>query len=363
MKLSEFDFILPKDLIAKYPEYPRGNSRLLHLNHDLEVEDHKFEQITQLFKEGDLLVLNDTKVIPAYLEGKITNSEGLQKDIVVYLNHNLGEDSWFAFTKPAKLAEIGRTIEFRDGLCATITSKDAENQEVVLQFNINSSQLFSKICEVGEMPIPPYFKRKPQESDKTDYQTVFAKDYGSVAAPTAGLHFNCEMLQKIKSKKVDIAHVTLHVGTGTFLPIKTEDVDKHKMHSERFSISKEVADTINQKKKEGRRIICVGTTSLRTLEAATDQDGIIHSQSGATNIFIKPGYKFKIVDCLITNFHTPKSTLFMLVCAFSGTATMKDAYAHAIQRRYRFFSYGDACWLNKAKQGCNANSEIDIPES
>ena len=348
MKLSEFDFVLPKNLIAKYPQYPRGNSKLLHLNRNAEIKDLNFKQIIDLFEEGDLLVLNDTKVIPAYLDGVVANSKDVHKGVIIYLNKHLGAGDWLAFAKPGKLAQIGQTIEFKDGLNAVIIDKNIETQEVTLQFSISDFSLFDKICDIGEMPIPPYFKRKPEESDKIDYQTVFAKDYGSVAAPTAGLHFDDELLQKIKDKKVNVTHVTLHVGIGTFLPVKTENINEHKMHSERFSISQTTADMINQKKKDGKRVICVGTTSLRTLEAAASaENGTIKPQSNETTIFIRPGYKFKVVDCLITNFHTPKSTLFMLVCAFSGINNMNAAYAHAIQEEYRFFSYGDACWLDK----------------
>ncbi|WPX97124.1 tRNA preQ1(34) S-adenosylmethionine ribosyltransferase-isomerase QueA [Candidatus Bandiella euplotis] len=347
MKLSDFDFALPQSAIAKYPKNPRGSSKLLHLNHQSKIQDYNFQQITSLFQKGDALVLNNTKVIPAYLEGIIAKHCGDKKEVIVYLSKDLGDGKWLGFIKPGKLAKIGEEIVFQDQLLATLIDKDVNTGEVRFEFNINDAALLTTICNIGKMPIPPYFKRKPELSDKVDYQTIFAKYYGSVAAPTAGLHFNEEILQELKNKGVEITYVTLHVGTGTFLPVKTNNITEHKMHCEKFLISQGTADLINQKKKENRRIICVGTTSLRALEAAANSKGILTPQISETDIFITPGYKFKVADALITNFHMPKSTLFMLVCAFSGIDSVKNAYAYAIKHNYRFFSYGDACWLDR----------------
>ena len=350
MRLSEFDFSLPKNLIAKYPKNPRGSSKLLHLSSTAQICDYKFCQITNLFKKGDLLILNDTKVIPVYFEGAVRITQNLQKEVSIYLNRELNDNQWIAFAKPSKLLKVGQVISFENDLLATVIDKNVGTGEVTLLFNTSGLELFNKICNAGKMPIPPYLKRKPETSDETDYQTVFAKNYGSVAAPTAGLHFNQEILQRIKREKVDVTYITLHVGAGTFLPVKTENIEDHKMHYENFLIPYETADIINQKKKEGRRIICVGTTTLRALEASADENALIKPQTSRTNIFIKPGYKFKIADSLITNFHTPKSTLFMLVCAFSGIRNIKRAYDYAIKKKYRFFSYGDSCWLDKTRR-------------
>jgi S-adenosylmethionine:tRNA ribosyltransferase-isomerase len=348
MKLSEFDFFLPKELIAKHPKIPRSSSKLLHLSTTHAIRDYNFQEIIDLFRAGDLLVLNDTKVIPAYLNGSTLNTEKVEKHIVIYLNKKLCNNTWRVFAKPGKLINIGKKINFSKGLEAVVIEKNVNSGEVTLLFNMSGVELFHMICNIGKMPIPPYFKRKPEESDNINYQTVFAKNYTSVAAPTAGLHFDNELLQKIKDKGVDIAYITLHIGSGTFMPVKVENISDHKMHYEEFSISHETANLINQKKEAKQRIICVGTTSLRSLEAAANVDGIISPhQMTETNIFITPGYKFKATDVLITNFHTPKSTLFMLVCAFSGMQNIKNAYQHAIQKGYRFFSYGDACWLDK----------------
>ncbi|WHA04827.1 tRNA preQ1(34) S-adenosylmethionine ribosyltransferase-isomerase QueA [Candidatus Bandiella numerosa] len=346
MKLSEFDFDLPKNLIAKYPKYPRGSSKLLYLNGNSKIYDYEFAGILKLFRKGDLLVLNNSKVIPAYLVGQIHNPLDIVKDIIVYLNKEVDSDKWVVFAKPGKFIEIDRKIIFKNDLVATVFKK-LDSGEVILKFNYSGPGLFGKICDIGKMPIPPYFKREPEESDVCDYQTVFAKDFGSVAAPTAGLHFSSEIIEEIKNMGVKIAYIRLDVGAGTFLPVKSESIHNHKMHSERFIISEQTAEVVNQTKREGNRVICVGTTSLRALESSCDDKGLIIQQNGETDIFITPGYKFKIADCLITNFHTPKSTLLMLVSAFSGIYNIKKAYKHAIDNEYRFFSYGDVCWLDK----------------
>lgn len=337
MELSEFDFFLPKELIAKYPKNPRGSSKLLYLSNTSQIHDYEFYQIIDLFKEGDLLVLNDTKVIPAYLEGIVKSAKGLQQEIIIYLNNNPVDSQWVVFAKPGKLLKIGQLVKFKDNLSATVIDKDVNIGEITLEFSISGTELLDKIYHIGKMPIPPYLKRKPENLDKVDYQTVFAENDGSVAAPTAALHFNQEILQKIRNKKVDIAYVTLHIGAGTFLPVKTKNIDEHKMHYESFSIPYRTASLINKKKKEGKRIICVGTTTLRTLETVANKNVIIKPGAGKTNLFIKPGYNFKIVDVLITNFHTPKSTLFMLVCAFSGIQNIKRVYDHAIKKISFFF--------------------------
>lgn len=355
MQLSEFEFELPKNLIAKHPIYPRGNSKLLYLNENAEIFDYKFPEIINLFKKGDLLIFNNSKVIPAYLIGKISNSLNILKEVVVYLNRETTTDEWIAFAKPKKLLSLNKEIIFANNLIGKVV-KILNSGEIVLKFNYNNPILLNKICNIGMMPIPPYLKRKPEKADNQDYQTVFAKEYGSVAAPTAGLHFTNNLLDKIKNIGVKINFIRLDVGSGTFLPVKSENILEHNMHSEKFFISQETAEAINKTKRDGNRVICVGTTTLRAIESSSDNNGLIQYQNSETNIFITPGYQFKVVDCLITNFHTPKSTLLMLISAFCGINNIKLAYTHAIKNNYRFFSYGDACWLDKIKNNRTTNS-------
>ncbi len=347
MQLSEFDFHLPAELIAQQPAARRDDSRLLYVGADGSLQDKNMRDLPELLQSGDVLVFNDTKVIPARLIGK-------RGDAVVEITlHKYSGGVWEAFAKRSKRLKTGDEIIFAHDFSALVADKYQDGR-VILQFNTKyQKDLFEKLHIYGHMPLPPYIKRNcgakddicQQEIDKERYQTIYANRSGAVAAPTAGLHFTHEIMNALKERNIDIVFVTLHVGGGTFLPVKTEDISKHKMHSEWFEITTETADFINKARKNGRRIIAVGTTSLRSMETASNKDGVLQAIAGETDIFITPGYKFKTVDMLITNFHLPKSTLFMLVSAFSGLDVMRAAYQHAIERQYRFFSYGDACLL------------------
>ncbi len=339
MRVDDFDFTLPDDLIADRPVTPREAARMLVVKHDL--EDHLVGELPEFLTDKDVLVFNDTKVIPARLKGMRRTAK-----VEVTLHKNVSADSWHAFAKPAKKLKPGDLIQFSDDFSALVSQK-LEGGEVVLSFNAAGPVLMEKLMQYGEIPLPPYIGsiRAVDEQDKSDYQTIFAKDEGAVAAPTAGLHFTPELLDKIKKRGVTCVATTLHVGAGTFLPVKVDDTDDHKMHAEFGIISPEVAEIINACKARGGRVISVGTTSLRLLESAVDDAGQIHPFRGETAIFITPGYQFKAVDVLMTNFHLPKSTLFMLVSAFSGFDVMKSAYDHAIRSKYRFYSYGDTSLL------------------
>ena len=351
MKIDIFDFELPKELIAAQPANPRDTSRLLDLSEESCISDRYFYNLPELLHEGDVLVFNDTKVIPARLYG--ARGEAL---VEVTLYHPVDGISWWSFIKNSKRLKSGDIIRFytseisaeKSDFTAMVLEKK-EDDGVLISFNCNPAELGHKLELYGFMPLPPYIKRdKPQPglwnkfNDKENYQTVYAKHEGAVAAPTAGLHFTPDILEKIRDKGVEEVYLTLHVGAGTFLPVKTEDTKDHKMHAEYGIITPDTVDVINRAKKEGRRVIAVGTTSLRLLESAADNQGILHPFNGETDIFITPGYKFKIIDMIITNFHLPKSTLFMLICAIAGTERMKEAYAHAIKEKYRFYSYGDS---------------------
>lgn len=322
MKISDFDFELPEELIAHYPVHPRDSSKLLIID---TLEQKSFSDLPSLLQEGDLLVFNNSKVIPARLFGK----KGEAK-IEFLLLRKLENGNWKSFAKPGKKLKPGDIVMFEKGLSCIIVEK-YESGEIEIKFNDDSL-----IKDIGHMPLPPYIKREDEKKDRETYQTVYAKPEGSVAAPTAGLHFTPELLEKIPNK----AFVTLHVGAGTFQPVKTENIDDHKMHSEWYEISKETEEKI----KAAKRVIAVGTTSLRVLEASGGKSG-----SGETDIFIKPGYKFKVVDALVTNFHLPKSTLFILTCALAGSEKMKAAYSYAIKNKLRFFSYGDACFITASE--------------
>lgn len=338
MRLSDFDFELPEDLIAQKPAEPRDNARLLHVRPEL--ADYHIPNLPDLLHPGDLLVFNNTQVIPARLQGKRGEAK-----VEITLHRNAGE-YWEAFAKPGRRLKAGDHIVFAAGFTAEVIAKQEEGT-VLLSFSDNSN-LTANLQRYGQMPLPPYIKRKEKrEADFQDYQTIFAQNAGAVAAPTAGLHFTDNLMAALQAKGIAHCTLTLHVGAGTFLPVKTEDISQHKMHYEWIEISPQTAQAITQAKREGRRIVAVGTTSLRSLEAVAAEDGSLQSFQGETNIFITPGYRFKCVDALITNFHLPKSTLFMLVSAFAGLEAMKQAYAHAIAQRYRFFSYGDACLLEK----------------
>ena len=337
---SDFYFDLPEELIAQDPLEDRTSSRLLVLDKSTgDVEHHIFRDIVGYLKEGDCLVLNNTKVIPARLMGE---REGTGAGIEVLLLKRKENDVWETLVKPGKKAKPGTKIIFGDGLLTGEVIEVVEEGNRLIKFSYEG--IFEEILDkLGQMPLPPYITH--QLKDKNRYQTVYAKHEGSAAAPTAGLHFTTALLEEIKAKGVEVAYVTLHVGLGTFRPVKVDNVLEHHMHSEFYMIEKEEADKINRAKAAGHRIISVGTTSCRTLESATGEDGILKATSGWTDIFIYPGYKFKMIDALITNFHLPESTLLMLVSALAGKDKVMKAYEIAISERYRFFSFGDACFI------------------
>jgi S-adenosylmethionine:tRNA ribosyltransferase-isomerase len=350
MKTALFDFELPESLIAEAPANPRDSARMLVVQEG-ELQDRIVRELPSFLRAGDIMVFNDTKVIPARLIGK----RGLGK-IEVLLHKQLpapqglvkADNAWKCFAKPAKRLKQGDRLDFSENFYAVVGDKHEDGQ-VTLYFNAVGREFYRLLEQYGHMPLPPYIerKRKASKRDNTSYQTIYAKHAGSVAAPTAGLHFTPELLAAIDAIGVKRVHVTLHVGGGTFLPVKTEDTADHIMHSEYAEISAEVAAQINATKAAGGRVIAVGTTSLRTLESAATGQGELQSFAAETSIFITPGYRFKLVDVLVTNFHLPCSTLFMLVSAFSGLEQMRQAYHHAIEQRYRFYSYGDTCLLHK----------------
>lgn len=337
MKTSDFYFDLPQELIAQDPLSDRSASRLLHLDKKTgEIEHTNFKHIIEYLQPGDCLVINDTRVIPARLYGR---KVGTDARIEILLLKRREKDVWETLVKPGKKAKPGTRISFGEGLLEGEVMDVVEEGNRLIRFTYEG--IFEEILDqLGEMPLPPYITHKLQ--DKERYQTVYAVHEGSAAAPTAGLHFTKELLRQIEEKGVRIAHVTLHVGLGTFRPVKVEDVTSHHMHSEFYVVEEEMADLINRTHKEGKRVIAVGTTSCRTLEAASDANGILHGGSGWTDIFIYPGYTFHIVDALITNFHLPESTLLMLVSALAGREHILVAYEEAVKERYRFFSFGDA---------------------
>ncbi len=337
MNVKDFDFYLPEELIAQDPLEKRDNSKLLVLNKETgEMKHTIFHHIIDELEEGDCLVVNNTKVIPARLFG---NKVGTDAKIEVLLLKRMENDTWEVLVKPGKKAKIGAEISFGDGRLKAKVVDIVEEGNRLIQFSYDG--IFEEILdELGQMPLPPYITH--QLKDKNRYQTVYAKHEGSAAAPTAGLHFTEELMEKIKEKGVNIAYVTLHVGLGTFRPVKVENVLEHHMHSEFYMIEEEQAKVINETKKKGKRVIAVGTTSCRTLESATTEDGVLKATSGWTDIFIYPGYKFKMIDGLITNFHLPQSTLLMLVSALAGREHILEAYNTAVEEKYRFFSFGDA---------------------
>lgn len=350
MKTSDFYYDLPQELIAQDPLEDRSSSRLMVLNRITGEYEHRiFKDITEYLKEGDCLILNNTKVIPARLIGEKVSSmtESLDENrrgakIELLLLKRKENDVWETLVKPGKKAKPGTKITFGDGILMGEILDVVDEGNRLVKFTYEG--IFEEILDrLGEMPLPPYITRKL--NDKNRYQTVYAKYEGSAAAPTAGLHFTQELLDKIKSMGVNIAYVTLHVGLGTFRPVKVEDVTMHHMHSEYYQIMQEEADKVNTAKKNGGRIICVGTTSCRTVESSCDENGYLKAGSGETSIFIYPGYRFKIMDGLITNFHLPESTLLMLVSAFAGRENILKAYNEAVAKRYRFFSFGDAMFI------------------
>ena len=340
MDVKDFYYDLPQELIAQDPLEDRSASRLLVLDKETgEVEHRVFKDILSYLKAGDCLVINDTKVIPARLIG---SREGTNAKIEVLLLKRRENDIWETLVKPGKKAKPGTVICFGDGLLKGTVIDVVEEGNRLIQFSYDG--IFEEILDrLGQMPLPPYITHQLQ--DKNRYQTVYAKHEGSAAAPTAGLHFTKELLQEIEDKGVKLAHVTLHVGLGTFRPVKVENVLDHHMHSEFYMVEESEAEKINQTKRDGGRVICVGTTSCRTIESASDENGILKAGSGWTDIFIYPGYQFKILDCLITNFHLPESTLVMLVSALAGREHVLAAYEEAVKERYRFFSFGDAMFI------------------
>ena len=340
MNVKDFYFDLPQELIAQDPLEDRASSRLLVLDRETgEVTHRKFRDILGYLNPGDCLVINDTKVIPARLIG---SREGTNAKIEVLLLKRRENDIWETLVKPGKKAKPGTVIHFGDGLLKGTVIDVVEEGNRLIQFSYDG--IFEEILDrLGQMPLPPYITHQLQ--DKNRYQTVYAKHEGSAAAPTAGLHFTKELLQEIEDKGVKLAHVTLHVGLGTFRPVKVENVLDHHMHSEFYMVEESEAEKINQTKRDGGRVICVGTTSCRTIESASDENGILKAGSGWTDIFIYPGYQFKILDCLITNFHLPESTLLMLVSALAGKEHIMAAYEEAVKERYRFFSFGDAMMI------------------
>ncbi len=345
MKTDIFMFDMPEGLIADRPAEPRDSARLMHILPDGHVEDGYITDLVHWLKPNDVLLFNDTKVIPARLYGM----RGKAKiELTLFKQETLSD--WVTLIKNARRLKAGDRIEFAPDFWATVLHK-TESGSVVVRFNRSGSDLMAALHLFGVMPLPPYIKRKRGglASDKADYQTIYACHEGAVAAPTAGLHFTEDLFHQLDEKGVERLFVTLHVGGGTFLPVKVDDTDNHKMHAEFGVLTQETAEKINAARRQGRRIVTVGTTSLRLLESATDDDGIVHPFEGETSIFITPGYRFKAVDALFTNFHLSGSTLFMLVCAFAGIDVMKQAYRYAIENRYRFFSYGDACLIEKPK--------------
>jgi len=359
MRVDRFDFELPQSSIALRPVGGRASSRLLCVDPGGSpvLSDHIFRDLSSLLREGDLLVANDTRVIPARLRG-VRIAERGSANIEITLHMRLAPSRWCAFARPAKRLQVGDRIRFSGaGAVCLAGNLDAgveargEGGEVTLAFDFSGSVLDDAIAAAGEMPLPPYIaaKRAIDARDETDYQTVYAAKDGAVAAPTAGLHFTPELIADLEQRGIGIGYLTLHVGAGTFLPVKADDTADHKMHSEWGEIDRHLADRINTTRAAGGRIVAVGTTSLRLIESATHKPGITDAFSGTTDIFISPGYQFRGVDMLVTNFHLPRSTLFMLVSAFSGVKCMKEAYRHAIDEGYRFYSYGDACLLSPAK--------------
>lgn len=353
MRVDLFDFELPEELIALRPARPRDGARLLHVDAAGEIADLIVRDAPSLFRAGDLLVFNDTRVIPARLKG-VRDRDGGQVAVEATLLKRLSPSRWSALAKPGKRLKEGDRLRFGEGgetcllgvLEASIAAK-REDGEIELAFDLSGPDLDAAIAAAGVMPLPPYIaaKREEDEADRADYQTVYAAHDGAIAAPTAGLHFTPALLAALDTADVERVHVTLHVGAGTFLPVKAEDTAAHVMHAEWREISPGAADAINRAKADGRRVVAIGTTALRSLESAADEHGAVRAACGDTSIFITPGYRFRVVDGLWTNFHLPCSTLFMLVSAFAGLERMQAAYAHAIARGYRFYSYGDASLL------------------
>jgi S-adenosylmethionine:tRNA ribosyltransferase-isomerase len=356
MRLSDFDFHLPEDRIALRPAEPRDAARLLRVPASGPLEDRRVSDLPDYLRPGDVLVVNDTRVIPARLSGTRTR-DGNAVVVEATLHRRLSPHAWSAFMRPGKRLRVGDRVSFggtQDRACLlgaldAVIKEKGEGGEVTLSFDLSGPALDAAIAEHGVMPLPPYIaaKRPEDERDRTDYQTLFANHDGSVAAPTAGLHFTPDLMERIAARGISLQRVTLHVGAGTFLPVKVDEVSEHRMHPEYGEVSAAVAEALNAARAAGGRIVPVGTTSLRLIESATGEDGLVRSFAAETAIFITPGYRFRAADMLMTNFHLPKSTLFMLVSAFAGRERMLAAYEHAIAVGYRFYSYGDACLLER----------------
>lgn len=355
MRVSDFDFDLPERLIALRPAVPRESARLLVIRPGAPPEDRSIADLPNLLARGDTLVFNDTRVIPAAFTGVRAPRASMPLErpqplfgpkIRVNLHKRVGPNTWLAFIKGARKIETGDRLTLNGSLACLVAEK-RDDGEAVLAFELEDGELDAAIAAHGAMPLPPYIagRRAPDERDRADYQTIFADPAGSVAAPTAGLHFTPALMDALEARKIGRATVTLHVGAGTFLPVKADDTTAHRMHAETGMITAATADRINGSRKAGGRTIAVGTTSLRLLESASDDHGLVHPYADDTAIFITPGYRFRAVDALVSNFHLPRSTLFMLVSAFAGLETMRAAYVHAIEQGYRFYSYGDACLI------------------
>lgn len=345
MKTSDFYYDLPQELIAQTPMEPRDMSRLMVIDKNTGEVEHKiFKDLIDYLRPGDCLILNDTRVIPARIYGVKKETGAVVEFLLLKQSEN---NVWECLCKPGKRAKIGTEFVFGDGIveCEVVDITDDGNRKV--QFKCDSKEIYTILDKIGKMPLPPYITEELQNGEL--YQTVYSKELGSAAAPTAGLHFTEEMLKKIEDKGIKIGYVTLHVGLGTFRPVKVDDVKNHKMHSEHYHISKETADLINYTKKNGGRVIAVGTTSTRTLESVATKNGCICEDEDDTSIFIYPGYEFKCIDGLVTNFHLPESTLIMLISAFAGYDNVMNAYKIAVKEKYRFFSFGDACFFTDIK--------------
>ena len=354
MRTDLFNFALPEDRIALRPAHPRDAARLLVVRPNVALEDHTMRDLPDLLRAGDALVVNDTKVIPASLHGRRIGRGDREPAIAATLIKRLDGSRWLALVRPAKRLAVGDVVRFGsegrvcflDQLDATVEAR-GEGGEVTFSFAFHGAVLDQALAERGDMPLPPYIagRREVDEQDRIDYQTMFAREEGSVAAPTAGLHFTDALVEELGARGIALHRVTLHVGAGTFLPVKAEDTSSHRMQPEWGSISAETAAALNAARRGGGRIVAVGSTSLRLLESAAVEDGTLAEFSGETALFIAPGYRFRVVEAMLTNFHLPRSTLFMLVCALCGLEVMQRAYAHAIEQGYRFYSYGDACLL------------------
>ncbi len=341
MKTSDFFYELPQELIAQTPIEPRNASRLMILDRKSgEIENKHFRDLTDYLNKGDCLILNDTRVIPARIYGVKEETGAVVEFLLLKQREN---NVWECLCKPGKRAKAGTSFIFGESLTSCTVKDITDDGNRIIQFNCDSKEIYNILDKIGKMPLPPYITEELKNGER--YQTVYSRELGSAAAPTAGLHFTEEMLNEIKSKGVNIGYVTLHVGLGTFRPVKVDDVTKHKMHSEHYQISRETAELINRTKLDGNRVISVGTTSTRTLESVAVKNGCICEDEGDTSIFIYPGYEFKCIDALITNFHLPESTLIMLVSAFAGYDNVMNAYRKAVDERYRFFSFGDAMFI------------------